>query len=162
MARDKRGKGRQESSPELESQPSSDSEATHDVSPPPVLKKRKAVAKVPLRAKGRRKPLTQGGSGQGSRPRMKRASGNHGDDGGDSLAYLEHMILCTQKPTRRTPPSYNGHRTVNYMKGKHNFYTLRYEDPSEYPKEMQGNVRFWTWFQADWYETVILTKTHIS
>ena len=49
---------------------------------------------------------------------------------------------------------------MNYTKGKHNFYNLRYDHPRDYPKEMQGNERFWLWFQADWYESVIMTKTH--
>ena len=49
---------------------------------------------------------------------------------------------------------------MNYMKGKHNFYNLRYDHPRDYPKEMLGNERFWLWFQADWYESVIMTKTH--
>ena len=46
------------------------------------------------------------------------------------------------------------------MKGKHNFYNLRYDDPKRYTKEMQGDIRFYTWFQADWYETLIMTKTN--
>ena len=45
------------------------------------------------------------------------------------------------------------------MKGKPNFYNLMYEDPRGYPKEMQGDERFWLWFQADWYESVIMTKS---
>ena len=49
---------------------------------------------------------------------------------------------------------------MNYMKGKHNFYNLRYDHPRDYPKEMQGDERFWLWFQADWYESVTMTKTH--
>ena len=53
MAREKKGKGRA-TSPEIES-PSSDSEETHDASPPPrVQPKRKVVAtKIPKRALGR-------------------------------------------------------------------------------------------------------------
>ena len=27
-------------------------------------------------------------------------------------------------------------------------------------KEWQGDFRFWMWFHADWYESVIMTKTH--
>ena len=52
MARDKKGKGRA-ASPEIES-PSSDSEETHDASPPPrVQPKRKVMAtKIPKRAQG--------------------------------------------------------------------------------------------------------------
>ena len=46
------------------------------------------------------------------------------------------------------------------MKRKHNFYNLRYENPGEYHNEMHDDVRFWLWFHADWYETVIMTKTN--
>ena len=82
---------------------------------------------------------------------MKQAStpGSQGDDEGESLSYLEQMIIRMQAPTRRTSIHHLGHRTVNYMKGKHNFYNLRYDDPGLYPKEMQGDLRFWLWFQAD-------------
>ena len=70
MARDRRGKKRETTS-EIESDPSSDSEETHDARPP-IRKKRKAVdSKVPKRARGRGKPLPQEGS---SRPRIKRAA----------------------------------------------------------------------------------------
>jgi hypothetical protein len=37
---------------------------------------------------------------------------------------------------------------------------LRYDDPSEYAKEQQGDVRFWMNFHADWYASVILCKSH--
>ena len=70
MARDRRGKQR-ETTPEIESDPSSDSEETHDARPP-IRKKRKAVdSKVPKRARGRGKPLPQEGS---SRPLIKQSA----------------------------------------------------------------------------------------
>ena len=46
------------------------------------------------------------------------------------------------------------------MKRKHNFYNLRYDYPTSYDKEKQGNIHFWMWFHAKWYETVIIDKTH--
>jgi hypothetical protein len=49
---------------------------------------------------------------------------------------------------------------VDYKKGKHDIYALRYDDPSEYAKEQQGDVRFWMNFHADWYASVILCKSH--
>ena len=59
MAREKRGKQRA-ATPEIESPPSSDSEATHasrHAFPPAVQRKRKAVAsKVPQHAYGRGRP----------------------------------------------------------------------------------------------------------
>ena len=162
MAREKKGKGRA-SSPEIES-PSSDSKETHDASPPPrVQPKRKAVAtKVPKHAQGHNRPDPHAQSGQGSRARMKRASAPSSQDDDEeeiSLDFLEHMVLRISRPHRTTPSDYNGHRMKNYTKGKHNFYNLRYENPRRYAKEMTGDQRFWLWFQADWYESVIMTKT---
>ena len=160
MARDKRSKARA-LSPDIES-PSSDSTETHDAPPTRVQPKRKAVAtKVPKRAQGRGRPDPQATSGHGSRARMKRASapGPQGDDEGESLQYLEQMMLRITRPTRLTHPSYNAHSMKNYNKGKHNLYDLRYDNLSDYPKEMHGDQRFWLWFQADWYESVIMTKT---
>jgi hypothetical protein len=46
------------------------------------------------------------------------------------------------------------------QKGKHDIYALRYDDPSEYAKEQQGDVQFWMNFHADWYALVILCKSH--
>ena len=70
MARDRRGKQR-ETTLEIESDPSSDSEETHDARPP-IRKKRKAVdSKVPKHARGRGKPLPQEGS---SRPLIKQSA----------------------------------------------------------------------------------------
>ena len=46
------------------------------------------------------------------------------------------------------------------MKGKHKFENLRFDNYHRYDKEKQGDFRFWMWFHADWYETVIMTKTH--
>jgi hypothetical protein len=37
---------------------------------------------------------------------------------------------------------------------------LRYDDPSEYAKDQQGDVRFWMNFYTDWYASVILCKSH--
>jgi hypothetical protein len=49
---------------------------------------------------------------------------------------------------------------VDYTKGKHDLYALRYDDPSEYAKEQQWDVCFWMNFHADWYASVILCKSH--
>jgi hypothetical protein len=64
------------------------------------------------------------------------------------------------KPMNRTGAQYNGHRTVNYMKGKHKFEEMRFQNYHRYDKEQQRDFRFWMWFHADWHETVIMTKTH--
>jgi hypothetical protein len=158
MASKKRGKQRA-ASPEIESSPSSDSEATEEASPiAHRMGKRKAIAKVPQRCRGRGRPNLQGTSGQGARPRIKRASapGSHMADAGESLEYLEWIIIWMQPPIRLTNPQYNRTHPVDYTKGKHNLYALRYDDPSRYGKEKQGDVRFWLNFHADWYASVIL------
>ena len=140
MVRERRSKAREDSSLEIESPPSSDLEATQAHGPVPARGKRKAVAsKIPKRAQGRGRPTIVGASGHGQRPRMKRASSPRAQEEGqgDSLKYLEQMIIRMTPPIRRTPPSYVRHRPMNYMKGKHNFYNMRYEHPRDYPKEMR-------------------------
>jgi hypothetical protein len=49
---------------------------------------------------------------------------------------------------------------VDYTKGKHDLYAKRYEDPSGFAKEQQGDILFWMNFHADWYASVILCKSH--
>jgi hypothetical protein len=49
---------------------------------------------------------------------------------------------------------------VDYTKGKHDLYAKRYDNPSRYDKEQQGDVRFWMNFHADWYDSVILRKSN--
>ena len=155
MARDTKGKGRA-TSPEIESPVSSDSKETRDATPPCARAKRKAVAtKVPKRAQRRGRPTPEA-----HRPRMKRVTvpGAQMDD--DDLHYLENRIIRMSASVNRTRAQYNGHRTVNYMKGKHQFENLRFENYHGFEKEQQGDFRFWMWFHSDWYESVIMTKTH--
>ena len=114
MARDKKGKGRA-STPEIESPVSSDSKETHEATPPCAHAKRKAVAtKVPKRAQGRGRP----------NPNAHARPGTQGDE--TDLSYLEHHNIRMSKPVNRTGAQYNGHMTVNYMKGKHKFEELRF------------------------------------
>jgi hypothetical protein len=77
---------------------------------------------VPKRAQGRGRPNPDAAD----RPRMKRASlpGTQGDE--TDLSYVEHHIIRMSKPINRTGAQYNGHRTINYMKGKHKFEELRF------------------------------------
>jgi hypothetical protein len=151
MAREKRGKKRAPS-PKIESPPSSDSEATLKDSPiAHCMGKRKAVPKVPVHSCGRGRPNPQGTSTHSAHPCMKRTStlGSHTSDAGESIEYPERIILRMNPPIRETAPQYNGTRPVDYTKGKHDLYALRYDDPSEYAKEQQGDVRFWMNFHAD-------------
>jgi hypothetical protein len=124
--------------------------------------KRKAIPKAPLRSHGQGRPNPHGTSGHGNRPRIKRAStpGSHIADAGESLEYLERIIIQMQPSIRQTNPQYNGTRPVDYTKGKHDLYAKRYEDPSSFAKKQPGDVRFWMNFYANWYVSVILCKSH--
>jgi hypothetical protein len=53
----------------------------------------------------------------------------------ESIEYLERIVLWMKPPIREIAPQYNGTRLVDYSKGKHDLYALRYDDPSEYGKE---------------------------
>lgn len=96
---------------------------------------------------------------------MKNASalGAHLDDNeAINLDALKMVILRMKKPTRRERPSFTPVHPVDYMKGRHDVRVLRYDDPSKYEKAFFGDVRFWLRFHADWYESVILCKSHPS
>ena len=114
MARDTKGKGRA-TSQEIESPVFSNSEETRDATPPRAHAKRKALAtKVPKRAQGWGRPTPET-----HRSRMKRATVPGAQMGDDDLHYLEHQVIRMSAPVNRTGAQYNGHRMVNYMKGKH-------------------------------------------
>jgi hypothetical protein len=137
MARERIGKQRA-SSPEIELSPSSNSEATQEASPVAhCTGKRNAVAKAPLHSHGRGRPNPRGTSAQGAHPRMKHTSalGSHVSYARESIEYLERIVLWMKPPIREIAPQYNGTRLVDYSKGKHDLYALRYDDPSEYGKE---------------------------
>jgi hypothetical protein len=143
--------------------PSSDSEATEEASPiAHLIGKRKVVAKVPLHSHGCERPNPQGTSGQAAHPCIKRdsAPGSHMADAGESLEYLERIIIRMEAPIRQTDPLYNGIHPVDCTKGKHDLYAKRYDDPSRYNKEQQGDVHFLLNFYVDWYDSVILCKSH--
>jgi hypothetical protein len=102
----------------LKSSPSSDSEAIEEASPiAQCTRKRKAIAKVPQRSHGHGRPNPQGTLGQGTRPRIKcvSAPGSHMEHAGESLEYLEWIIIRMQPPIRQTHPQYKGTCPVDYM-----------------------------------------------
>jgi hypothetical protein len=114
MARERRGKQRA-SSPEIESSPS-DSKVTQEASPlADHTGKRKAVAKAPLRSHGHGRPSPQGNCAHGAHPRMKRTStpGTHMSDVGESIKYLERIVLRMQPPIRLTTSQFNGTHPVD-------------------------------------------------
>jgi hypothetical protein len=53
-------------------------------------------------------------------------------------------------------------RMVDYTRGTHNVYKERYTDPAQWQKEFDADIRFWLKFNADWYESVILSKDHMT
>jgi hypothetical protein len=81
-------------------------------------------------------------------------------DAGESLEYLERIILRMQPAIRAAGMHYNGVRPVDYTKGKRDIYAEWCDNPAEYIQEQQGDVHFWINFHADWYDSVILSKSH--
>lgn len=137
--------------------------------------KRTGPSLAPERSRGRGRPNPMAGSrartpapGQGSsqgqgpyRARTKHAytPDSHYDDYSDlNISNLAHMVLRPSPP----PRTENTVAMVNYMKGGHDVYALRYDDPSKYTKEFLWDIRFWLRFNADWYDSVILKKENIT
>jgi hypothetical protein len=48
-------------------------------------------------------------------------------------------------------------KKVDYTRGSHNMYKERYTDPALWQKEFDVDIRFWLKFNANWYESVILS-----
>jgi hypothetical protein len=53
-------------------------------------------------------------------------------------------------------------KMVDYTRGYHNVDKERYTDPALWQKEFDADIRFWLKFNADWYESVILSKDHLT
>jgi hypothetical protein len=53
-------------------------------------------------------------------------------------------------------------RMVDYTRGSHNVYKERYTDPALWQKEFDADIHFWLKFNADWYESVILSKENLT
>jgi hypothetical protein len=81
-------------------------------------------------------------------------------DAGESLEYLERIILRMTPPTRLIDAQYHGVHPVDYKKGKHGIYAKSYDDPYWYHKEQNGDIHFWLIFHANWYDSDILCKSH--
>jgi hypothetical protein len=52
-------------------------------------------------------------------------------------------------------------KMVDYKSGTHN-YKERFSDPALWQKKFDADIRFWLKFNADWYESVILSKEHMT
>jgi hypothetical protein len=53
-------------------------------------------------------------------------------------------------------------KMVDYKSGTHNVYKERYSNPALWQKEFDADIRFWLKFNSDWYESVILSKEHMT
>jgi hypothetical protein len=53
-------------------------------------------------------------------------------------------------------------KMIDYTCGSHNVYKERYTDPALWQKEFDADIRFWLKFNADWYESVILSKENMT
>jgi hypothetical protein len=118
--------------------------------------------KVPAHAQGSGHTSQQG---QSSAPGHGRKSkhGSQGDEGARydrniDLSPFEHISVPISRPTRacNDPPLLDFNLSINDMK------PLRYQDPRELDRSFHGDPRFWLAHQADWYESVILTKKTIT
>jgi hypothetical protein len=102
--------------------------------------------------------------GQGNQARTKQAHqpDDHYDDYEDiSLDTLSSFILRPSVPPR--PTTQMGIlKMVDYTRGSHNVYKERYTDPALWQKDYDADIRFWLKFNADWYESVILRKDHLT
>jgi hypothetical protein len=53
-------------------------------------------------------------------------------------------------------------KMIDYTRGSHNVYKERYTDLALWQKEFDADIRFWLKFNADWYESVILSKENMT
>jgi hypothetical protein len=134
---------------------------------PLAQRKRKVGASTQApRGRGRTNPpaAPRQSKGQGHRARTKQAHqpNDHYDDYEDiSLDTLSSFILRPSIPPR--PATQMGIvKMVDYTRGSHNVYKERYSDPALWKKEFDSDIRFWLKFNADWYESVILSKDHLT
>jgi hypothetical protein len=101
---------------------------------------------------------------QGHRARTKQAHepDDHYDDYEDiSLDSLADFVLRPSKPPRLSTQM-GILKMVDYKSRTHNVYKERYSDPAQWQKEFDADIRFWLKFNADWYESVIVCKEHMT
>jgi hypothetical protein len=53
-------------------------------------------------------------------------------------------------------------KMIDYTHGSHNVYKERYTDLALWQKEFDADIRFWLKFNADWYESVVLSKENMT
>jgi hypothetical protein len=127
-----------------------------------VNPKRTKAQAVPDRARGRGRPtqkLSSNAPGRGVR--TKRAStgdveGRYDDD--IDLSPFELVVVPIKPPIR----AHNDPSPLDFNARDNNIKPLLFQDPSKLDKTFRGDSRFWQSYQADWYETIILTKNCIT
>ena len=131
----------------------------------PKQSTKKGATKRNVRGRGTANPSGQGrGTGRTSRGQSSSALADPSNlridpDHDIDLSYLENIMATITRPTRdRRDPS-----MINYKKGGNSVAHLRYsEDPTIVERSFRGDPRFWFPHQADWYESVIMTKKHVT
>jgi hypothetical protein len=101
---------------------------------------------------------------QGHRACTKQAHelDDHYDDYKDiSLDTLANFVLRPSRPPR--PATQMGiMKMVNYKSEAHDEYKQRYSNPAQWQKDFDVDICFWLKFNANWYESVILCKEHMT
>ena len=108
---------------------------------------------------GRGKSAARGSRGLTSSALADTSNTMDEPDDSIDLSYLENVLVTIMHPTRdpNDPPM------VNYKKAGNSVSTLRYnEDPRDVECRFFGDARFWYPHQADWYESAIMTKKHVT
>jgi len=131
----------------------------------PKQSTKKGTTKRNVRGRGTANPPGQGRStGRTSRGQSSSALADPSNpriepDNDINLSYIENSMATITRPTRdrRDPPM------INYKKGGNSVDHLRYsEDPTIVERSFRGDPRFWFPHQAAWYESVIMTKKHVT
>jgi hypothetical protein len=134
----------------------------------PLAQRKRKVGTGAQRPHGRGRPnppaAPRRSSSQGHRARTKQAHqpDDHYDDCEDiSLDSLSTFVLRPSLPPRLATQM-GIVRMVDYTRGSHNVYKERYNDPALWQKEFDLDICFWLKFNADWYESVILSKQNLT
>jgi hypothetical protein len=115
-------------------------------------------------------PRRPTGQGHHARTKQTHQLDDHYDDYEDisffskkdiSLDTLSTFVLRPSKPPRPTTMM-SILKMIDYTHRSHNVYKERYTDPALWQKEFDADIWFWLKFNADWYESVILSKENMT
>jgi hypothetical protein len=74
------------------------------------------------------------------------------------LTLFEVKVVPLSRPTRAR----NDHPCLDVNLSINDMQSLHYQDPYVLPRSLHGDPHFWLAHQADWYESTILSKKHIT